>query len=62
MGNVVDIESASPHFCLHDPVDNKTHVVPLSMMQDIAGGRLSIYNCDESAIRAFIAYSLESDR
>ncbi|HDY9175587.1 hypothetical protein H8L45_09355 [Klebsiella pneumoniae] len=56
MGEVVSIESRKPNVCVQTP-DGNVHVLPVSMLQKIADGEMSIDDVAErdQIIRAIIA-------
>jgi len=49
---VVDLDSQRPHCVFHDPVSNREHVVPLSLVIDWRDG---IQKPDVECVRAVIA-------
>jgi tellurite resistance protein len=51
---VINLEDHRPHFSVHDPVDNKQHVVPVSLVVAIIDGEIEAENCDQSMIRALL--------
>lgn len=56
MGNVIDMADHKPHVGIFTP-DGNTHVMPVSMLQNIAEGTMSIDDVadGDQIIRAIIA-------
>lgn len=55
MADVADIEDYKPHCMSPDPVTGNAHVFPVSMVENIAYGRIDIL--DDESMRA-LAYML----
>lgn len=56
MDNVINMSSHKPHMVIPTP-DGNAHVMPVSMLHDIAQGRVSIDEIEgkEQVIRAIVA-------
>lgn len=56
---VINMEDRRPHFAVHDPVDNKTHVVPVSLVVAIIDGAVEPCEVNASLMRALLRHLLE---
>ena len=56
---IINLEDHRPHFAVHDPVDNKQHVVPVSLVVSIIDGAIEVSECDQSMVRALLRHLLE---
>ena len=56
---IINLEDRRPHFAVHDPVDNKQHVVPVSLVAAIIDGSVEPFECDPSMIRGLLRHLLE---
>lgn len=56
MDNVIDIEDHKPHVGIFTP-DGNAHVMPVSMLQNIADGKMSIDDVSDrdQIVRAIVA-------
>lgn len=52
MGEVVDIESKQPHLVVH--VSDAAHVIPLSLLEDVAKGAKPSVILSEPVVRRII--------
>lgn len=55
---IISMEDHRPHFSVHDPVDNKQHVVPVSLVVAIIDGTTEPFECDASMMRALLRHLL----
>jgi len=56
MSKITSLDDYRPHIAAMDPVTRRTHIMPLSLVQDICEQRIKIdqVECHEEVIRALL--------